>query len=144
MTIIKYDLSGFYNLRDGGGLAAADGRMRTLRLLRSDQPAALDRQDADFLRDLPLSSVIDLRTEVEVMMEPSLFKKGGFSVLFSTSNFVTTISTLPVASFGFSPPTRMRTVPSTAITSSLRSLSADSICPLIAVFSGSNTTCVSP
>lgn len=80
MTIIKYDLSGFYNLRDGGGLTAADGRMRTLRLLRSDQPAALDRQDADFLRDLPLSSVIDLRTEVEVMMEPSLFKKGGFSV----------------------------------------------------------------
>ena len=80
MTIVKYDLSGFYNLRDGGGLAAADGRMRTLRLLRSDQPAALDRQDADFLRDLPVRSVIDLRTEVEIMMEPSLFKEGGFAV----------------------------------------------------------------
>ena len=80
MTIIKYDLSGFYNLRDGGGLWAADGRLRTLRLLRSDQPGAMDSQDADFLRDLPVSSVIDLRTEIEITFEPSLFKKNGFKV----------------------------------------------------------------
>ncbi len=78
MTIIKYDLSGFYNLRDGGGLPAGNSRIKTLCLLRSDQPASLDAQDVGFLQDLPLAAVIDLRTEAEVSMEPSPFKKAGF------------------------------------------------------------------
>lgn len=80
MTIIKYDLSGFANFRDGGGLEAEGGRLRTLRLLRSDQPDSLDDQDLDFLRDLPLVKVLDLRTEVEIKTSPSEFEKAGFSV----------------------------------------------------------------
>ena len=66
MAIIKYDLTGFYNFRDGGGLPARAGRLRTQRLLRSDQPSSLDSQDVDYLWDLPLAMVVDLRGEMEV------------------------------------------------------------------------------
>lgn len=81
MTIIKYDLTGFSNFRDGGGLPTATGRLRTQRLLRSDQPSALDAQDVDYLRDLPLHTVVDLRSETEVLMSPSPFKAKGFNVV---------------------------------------------------------------
>lgn len=80
MTIVRYELTGFYNFRDGGGLAARDGRLRTMRLLRSDQPESLDGQDIDFLRDLPLAKVVDLRTEMEVKTSPSAFKEAGFAL----------------------------------------------------------------
>lgn len=81
MAIIRYDLTGFSNLRDGGGLPTATGRMRTQRLLRSDQPTSLDSQDVDYLLDLPLHAVVDLRSEMEVMMSPSPFKAHGFNVV---------------------------------------------------------------
>lgn len=80
MTIIKYDLTSFYNFRDGGGLPTENGRLRTLRLLRSDQPSSLDAQDVDYLRDLPLAMVVDLRGEMEVGFSPSPFKHNGFKV----------------------------------------------------------------
>lgn len=82
MAIIKYDLTGFSNFRDGGGLPTETGRLRTQRLLRSDQPSALDAQDVDYLRDLPLHAVVDLRSEMEVVMAPSPFKANGFNVEF--------------------------------------------------------------
>ncbi len=81
MAIIKYDLTGFSNLRDGGGLPTATGRIRTQRLLRSDQPTSLDSQDVDYLLDLPLHAVVDLRSEMEVVMSPSPFKENGFNVV---------------------------------------------------------------
>lgn len=80
MTIIKYDLTGFANFRDGGALPAGQGRVRSLKLLRSDQPSGLDQQDIDYLQDLPLAAVIDLRTEMEDHAEPSPFAKAGFNV----------------------------------------------------------------
>lgn len=81
MAIIKYDLTGFSNLRDGGGLPTATGRMRTQRLLRSDHPSSLDAQDVDYLQDLPLHAVVDLRSEMEVLLSPSPFKASGFNVV---------------------------------------------------------------
>ncbi|WP_099331924.1 tyrosine-protein phosphatase [Actinomyces minihominis] len=80
MTIVRYNLSGFSNLRDGGGMSVPGGYIRTMRLLRSDNPTELDAQDVSFLRDADLNAVIDLRTEFEVLSEPSQFKHHGFAV----------------------------------------------------------------
>lgn len=80
MTIVRYNLSGFSNLRDGGGMTVPGGYIRTMRLLRSDNPTELDAQDVSFLRDAELNAVIDLRTEFEVLSEPSQFKHHGFAI----------------------------------------------------------------
>jgi protein-tyrosine phosphatase len=60
-------LEGLVNFRDLGGLPADGGTVRTGVLFRSDSLAYATRADADRLvRDLGLSTVIDLRGEYEV------------------------------------------------------------------------------
>ncbi len=78
---IQYDLTGFYNLREGGGLKAGTGRLRTERLLRSDFPSSLDGEDQLFFSELPLEAVVDLRTEMERLASPHFFKENGFKVV---------------------------------------------------------------
>ena len=78
---IKYDLTGFYNLREGGGLKAGSDRLRTERLLRSDFPSSLDGEDQLFFSELPLSAVVDLRSEMERLSSPHFFKENGFRVI---------------------------------------------------------------
>lgn len=73
-------LDGFYNLRDGGDLPAAGGRVRAHRLLRSDQPTHLDPKATDFFKSLPLTQVIDLRSEEEVKADPPAWAQAGFHV----------------------------------------------------------------
>ena len=77
-------MDGFYNLRDGGDLPAADGHVRghvrAGRLLRSDEPSSLDAKALAYLRGLPLRLVIDLRTEQEIQMAPDPFKEAGFDI----------------------------------------------------------------
>lgn len=78
---IKYDLTGFYNFREGGGMAAGSGRVRTQRLLRSDFPQSFGAEDVEFMQEIPLATVLDLRTEAEIASQPSYFKDAGFNVV---------------------------------------------------------------
>ena len=78
---IQYDLTGFYNLREGGGLKAGTGRLRTERLLRSDFPSSLDGEDVVFFSELPLTAVVDLRSMIERIANPHFFKENGFLVV---------------------------------------------------------------
>lgn len=73
-------MPGFYNLRDGGDLPTPSGRVRAHRLLRSDQPTSLDPQAVAFFKSLPLSMVIDLRSNEEVKMAPQAWIEAGFKV----------------------------------------------------------------
>jgi protein-tyrosine phosphatase len=60
-------LSGAYNFRDLGGYPTADGRItRWRRLFRSDTLHELTEADVEFLRDVGLATVVDLRTLTEV------------------------------------------------------------------------------
>jgi hypothetical protein len=60
-------LTGAYNFRDLGGYPTSDGRStRWNRLYRSDSLHELTDDDVAVLRNLGLSSVIDLRTPTEV------------------------------------------------------------------------------
>ncbi|MFZ1381675.1 MAG: tyrosine-protein phosphatase [Scrofimicrobium sp.] len=78
---IKYDLTGFYNFREGGGMAAGDARVRTQRLLRSDFPQSFDAEDIEFMQEVPLATVLDLRTDTEIDSQPQYFKNAGFNVV---------------------------------------------------------------
>ncbi|MFN8047670.1 MAG: tyrosine-protein phosphatase [Ancrocorticia sp.] len=77
----KYPHAGFYNLREAGGLHAANGRIRTGRLLRSDFPSAISLDAAEFFLGLPLGVVIDLRDPDEIDTTPKVFWDAGFSVV---------------------------------------------------------------
>lgn len=83
MAITRYQLTSFYNLRDGGALSTPGGHLRTLRLLRSDNATTIDSEETGFFEDLPLVKVIDLRDQQEIQMQPSAFKTGGFTVVES-------------------------------------------------------------
>ena len=72
-------MDGFYNLRDGGDLPAAGGRVRAGRLLRSDEPSTLDQKAIDYFKSLPLQLVIDLRTEEEIEASAQPFQTAGFN-----------------------------------------------------------------
>jgi protein-tyrosine phosphatase len=64
------DLEGLANLRDVGGVPTTDGgRISAGRLLRSDNLQALTPGDIDYLLELGLTDVVDLRSEYEVESE---------------------------------------------------------------------------
>jgi protein-tyrosine phosphatase len=65
-------LDSVQNIRDLGGLRTRDGRTtRTGRLFRADGVHRLAPQDVTRMRTLDLSTVIDLRSESEVLAEGS-------------------------------------------------------------------------
>ena len=95
---IKYDLTGFYNFREGGGMAADGGRVRTRRLLRSDFPESLDAEDVEFFQEAPTSAVIDLRTQAEISSVPRYFEEAGFDVVpvpITPGSFGSVLDALP-------------------------------------------------
>lgn len=64
------DLEGLANLRDVGGIPTTDGgRISAGRLLRSDNLQALTSGDIDYLLELGLTDVVDLRSEYEIESE---------------------------------------------------------------------------
>ena len=78
----KYQHAGFYNLREGGGLPAANGqKIRTGRLLRADFPAVIGPDATEFFRGLPLATVVDLRDPDEINTNPKVFWDAGFAVV---------------------------------------------------------------
>ena len=78
---MKYDLTGFYNFREGGGMAAGEGRVRTQHLLRSDFPQSFGAESVEYMQEVPVSAVIDLRTDPEIESQPRYFKDAGFNVV---------------------------------------------------------------
>ncbi|HZE16637.1 MAG TPA: tyrosine-protein phosphatase [Mycobacterium sp.] len=63
----RLSLSGCFNFRDLGGYRTGDGRrIRWRRLFRADGLTRLDQDDCAILADLGLSTVIDLRTPLEL------------------------------------------------------------------------------
>lgn len=72
MSIPRWvELDGVVNMRDVGGLPTADGgHIATGRLLRSDNLQDLSDQDvAHLVRDLGVTDIVDLRSNVEVHLE---------------------------------------------------------------------------
>lgn len=69
----RIPISGLYNCRDLGGYLTADGRMTKWGLIyRSDAPDHLDSSDWTYLKNMKLSSVIDLRSPAEIELNPDI------------------------------------------------------------------------
>lgn len=67
----RLPLKGTYNTRDLGGYAAKDGATAWKRFLRSDSLANLHPEDIAFLQRYQLTTIIDLRTTLEIEKEPT-------------------------------------------------------------------------
>ena len=80
-SVGRYELAGFFNLREGGGMPAGEGRIRLGRLLRSDFPSAVNSEANGFFRELPLAAVVDLRDLDEAKASAHLFQDAGFEVI---------------------------------------------------------------
>lgn len=83
---IKYDVTGFYNFREGGGMRTSDGRVVTEHLLRCDYPSGLDSDAIGFLSDIPVAGVIELRSEHEIKATTRFFSDAGLKVLATPIN----------------------------------------------------------
>jgi len=66
----RIDLSSVGNLREVGGARAGSSTVKAGVLYRSMQLAGVSAQDQAVLRDLDLTMVVDLRTEVELEQAP--------------------------------------------------------------------------
>lgn len=73
----RLPLEGADNFRDMGGLPAADGkRIRWGQFYRADKLTELTEDDLRYLGSLDLRSVVDLRSEQEVVSAPDVLPKG--------------------------------------------------------------------
>ena len=64
-------LQTMYNVRDLGGLTTKDGRITKCgRFLRADAPTQLNLNDLQLLLDFPVRTVIDLRSQNEIVELP--------------------------------------------------------------------------
>ena len=61
------------NMRDIGGYASGKLAIKDDRIIRSNLPSNLSLKDINYLSDLGISSVIDLRSAEEVRVKPSIF-----------------------------------------------------------------------
>ncbi len=62
------------NMRDIGGYTSGKLAIKSDRIIRSNLPANLSIKDIDYLSDLGISAVIDLRSAEEVRIKPSVFE----------------------------------------------------------------------
>ena len=71
---VHLPLEGGYNFRDLGGLPAANGaQTKWHAFLRADNTANLTAADVQFLAQYGLKTVIDLRSQDELLRQPSVF-----------------------------------------------------------------------
>lgn len=70
---IRLPLEGAFNVRDLGGYASGGGEpLRFHQFLRADGLARLTREDVQFLLDYGVRTVIDLRSEAELLRDPDV------------------------------------------------------------------------
>ncbi len=62
------------NMRDIGGYTSGKLAIKNDRIIRSNLPSNLSLKDINYLSDLGISSVIDLRSAEEVRIKPSVFE----------------------------------------------------------------------
>lgn len=68
-------LHGLHNARDLGGLVTESGQQTAFhRFVRSDEPSALTAKDVDALLAYPVRTVIDLRSEGEMLRRVNPFR----------------------------------------------------------------------
>ncbi|WP_321384970.1 tyrosine-protein phosphatase [uncultured Enterococcus sp.] len=69
----RLPITGLYNCRDLGGYLTVDGRMTKWGLIyRSDAPDHLASADWAYLKNMKISSVIDLRSPAEIELNPDI------------------------------------------------------------------------
>ncbi|NLT58032.1 MAG: tyrosine-protein phosphatase [Clostridiales bacterium] len=74
----RLPLKALYNTRELGGYPAAGGRVTQYgRLLRSDGPIELPKEDVEALLRYGIRTVVDLRAEDEVVRHPSSLAQAG-------------------------------------------------------------------
>jgi protein-tyrosine phosphatase len=69
----RIPLSGTLNTRDLGGYPARNGATQFGRIIRSDVPLSLSRQDIGILTNLGVTAAIDFRSASEITAKPSAF-----------------------------------------------------------------------
>ncbi len=68
---MKIELEGMLNVRDLGGMIGDGGRkIKTGRVLRSDNLSCATERDCEFLREYGLKKIVDFRTEDEIASSP--------------------------------------------------------------------------
>ncbi len=73
---MKIQLQGACNARDLGGITTPHGTICYGRLIRSDKLNRLTAQDVQLLQSIPLTRVIDLRTESAFTTDPDILWEG--------------------------------------------------------------------
>lgn len=73
---MKLELCGAINARDIGGIETPLGKVKRNKLLRSGELSRITLQDAEVLKALGLSRVVDLRTEAEKANSPDVQIEG--------------------------------------------------------------------
>lgn len=69
--IIRLPLEGTKNTRNLGGYATPSGYVKFNEIFRSDSLKYLTKRDVEYLKELGIKEVIDLRHEVERLRDPS-------------------------------------------------------------------------
>lgn len=68
---MKIELEGMLNVRDLGGLVGQDGRkIKTGRIIRSDNLSGATERDCAFLKEYGLKKIVDFRTAAEIENSP--------------------------------------------------------------------------
>ncbi len=72
--LIRLPLTSFHNVRDIGGYAGQDGRVvRFGQFFRASEPYDLAPADVQTLLAVPVCTFVDLRSEMEIRLRPSVF-----------------------------------------------------------------------
>lgn len=83
-------MSGGYNYRDLGGLKNEEGKfLKWGKLFRSDEMKNLTTADLKYLASIPIVSVVDFRSEEEIVAAPDKFPssvKNGYKLSISPGN----------------------------------------------------------
>lgn len=72
---IRLPLKSYHNVRDIGGYAGHEGTpVRFGRFFRASEPVGLDPEDIRSLLEFPVHTFVDLRSDLEAKLRPSVFE----------------------------------------------------------------------
>lgn len=70
----RYCTNSIENMRDLGGYLANNKRLRYQKIIRSNLPNCITKNDIEYLKEIGIKTVIDLRSEEEVKNAKSVFE----------------------------------------------------------------------